>query len=48
MNIEAQKKMILDNRRITIKEIAGSSQAIFTAVVVMKSGYRSGDVDNVQ
>ena len=42
-NIEAVTKMILDNRRITIREIAGdvgisfgSSQAIFTDVLSMK------------
>ena len=45
--IEAVKKMILDNRRITIREIAadvgiscGSSQAIFTDVVDMKRAQR--------
>lgn len=42
-NIEAVKKMILDNRRITIREVAddvgisfGSCQAIFTDVLGMK------------
>ena len=42
-NIEAMKKMILDNRRITIREIAddvdisfGSCQAIFRDVLGMK------------
>ena len=42
-NIEAVKKMILDNRRITIREVAddvgisfGSCQAIFTGVLCMK------------
>ena len=42
-NIEAIKKMILDNRRITIREVAddddisfGSCQAIFTDVLSMK------------
>ena len=43
-NIEAGKKMISNNRRITIREVAddvgilfGSSQAIFTNVLGMKS-----------
>ena len=43
-NIEAGKKMILDNRRITTREIAddvgilfGSCRAIFTDVLGMKS-----------
>ena len=42
-NIEAMKKMILDNRRITIKEVADdvgisfrSCQAIFTDVLGLK------------
>ena len=42
-NIEAVKKLILDNRRITIREVAdddgisfGSCQAIFTDVLLMK------------
>ena len=42
-NIEAAKKMILNNRRITIREVAddigvsfGSRQAIFTDVLGMK------------
>ena len=42
-NTEAVKKMILDNRRITIREVAddigisfGSCQAIFTSVLDMK------------
>ena len=42
-NIKAVKKMILDNRRITIRDVAddvgisfGSCQAIFTEVLVMK------------
>ena len=42
-NIEAVKKMILDNRRITIREVAddigisfGSCQEIFTDVLGMK------------
>ena len=42
-NIEAVNTMILDNRRITIREVAdaigvsfGSCQAIFTAVLGMK------------
>ena len=42
-NIEAVKKMILDNRRSTIREVAddvgvsfGSSQAIFTDVLGME------------
>ena len=42
-NIEAVKKMILDNRRIDIREVAddvgisfGSCQAIFTSVLGMK------------
>ena len=42
-NIEAMKKMIVDNRRITIREVAddigksfGSYQAIFTDVLGMK------------
>ena len=42
-NIEAVKGMILDNRRITIREVAddvgilfGSCQAIFTCVLGMK------------
>ena len=42
-NIEAMKKMILDNQRITIREVAdnvgisfGSCQAIFTDILGMK------------
>ena len=42
-NIEAVKKIILDNRRITIREVAsnvnisfGSCQAIFTDILGMK------------
>ena len=39
-DIEAMKKMILDNRRITIKEVAGisfgSCQIIFTDVLGIK------------
>ena len=42
-NIEAVKKIILDNRRITVREVAddvgisfGSCQAIFTDVLGMK------------
>ena len=43
-NIETVKKMILDNRRITIREVAddvaisfGSCQAIFTNVLGMRN-----------
>ena len=51
-NIEAVKKMILDNRRITIKEVAddvgisfGSCQAIFVEVLGME---RLEDVDDAR